>query len=112
MNNYIPDRWVMVKFTSPDMTTYKILAGWSGSYIHGQSWKLNSGCTKVEVDGDYYIFHGYSGSTYQCHKNAYGYNSIMLQVKSSFEKELEESDKVKMEILDEETNFMEIDYGD
>jgi len=112
MNNYVPDRWVMLKITSPEMTTYKILAGWSGSYLHGQSWKLNSGCHKVEEDGDYFLFSGYSGSIYQCHKKAYGMNVTTAQILASFKSQVADNPNVTIEMLPEETNFMEIDYGD
>ena len=67
---YTPDNWVIVKIAHPDEVIYKILGGWSGGYLDGDSWRLNSGITKVEEDGDYFIFHGYSGSAYQCHKDA------------------------------------------
>ena len=78
--NYRPDRWVMLKISNDKETIYKILAGWSGGYLDGDSWKLNSGCTSVEEDGDYYVFSGYSGSTYTCHKNGYGLTGMTSQV--------------------------------
>jgi hypothetical protein len=74
-----PDSWVIVKIVSGDNkdTTYKVLAGWSGGYLQGDSWKLNSGITSVEEDGDYYLFHGYSRSIYRCHKTAEGMSGMM-----------------------------------
>lgn len=73
---YTPDKWIILKIKYKTETLYKVLAGWSGSYLEGQSWKLNSGINKISMDGDYYLFEGYSGSTYKCHKNAYGTNMI------------------------------------
>ena len=110
MSNYKPDKWVMIKFISEGQATYKVLAGWGGSYTHGQSWKLNSGVTKVEEDGDYYLFSGYSGSVYKCHKKGYGWTSYMMQVFNSFEEQVDTNDNVRMELLPEETNFMELHY--
>jgi hypothetical protein len=67
-----PDNWVIIKVIKDDETFYKILAGWSGSYLHGDSWRMNSGVAKVEDNGDSYLFHGYSGSIYKCNKESYG----------------------------------------
>ena len=112
MSNYTPDKWVMLKFTTSGQPTYKILAGWGGSYLHGQSWKLNSGCTEVKEDGDYYIFSGYSGSEYRCHKRAYGMTGYTAQIYSGFQKQIAESAGARMELMPEDTNFMEIPYGE
>lgn len=112
MSEYNPDRWVMIKFVSEGQTTYKVLAGWGGSYLHGASWKLNSGVTKVEIDGDYYMFSGYSGSVYRCHKNSYGTIGITAQIYNGFQEKVDASDNVSMEMLPEETNWMELNYGE
>ena len=71
---------------------------------------MNSGCTSIEEDGDYFLFSGYSGSVYKCHKKAYGMTGYTMQVYSGFEKQIAESAGSTMEIMPEETNFMEIDY--
>jgi len=71
MSEYNPDSWVIIKITVPDQKTiYKVLGGWSGGYLDGDSWQLNSGIAKVEKNGDYFDFHGYSGSVYKCHKDS------------------------------------------
>lgn len=70
MNEYNPDSWVIVKISQPDLpAVYKVLAGWSGGYLDGDSWRMNSGIVKVEKNGDYFDFTGDSGSVYKCHKN-------------------------------------------
>ena len=66
-----PNNWVVLKFTGGE-EHYRVLAGWNGAYLYGSHWRLNSGITKVEEDGDYYLFHGHSGSIYHCHKDSYG----------------------------------------
>ena len=72
MSEYLPDNWVVLKIMQPDQDTlYKVLGGWSGGYLDGDSWRLNSGVTKVKEDGDYYEFYGESGSCYRCHKEQY-----------------------------------------
>ena len=111
MSEYTPDRWVMLKICSKGNTTYKVLAGWGGSYLHGQSWKLNSGVTKVEEDGQCYLFHGYSGSVYRCHKNSYGLTSFTTGILASFQKDVATTEGVSLDMLPEETNFLEIHYA-
>lgn len=111
MSEYTPDRWVMLKIVHSGHTTYKILAGWGGSFTYGASWKLNSGCTKVEEVEDYYAFSGYSGSVYFCRKTAYGLTGYTAQVLEGFLKDAEEI-PAQIEMMPEETNWMEIDYGE
>lgn len=65
-----PDNWVILKVILEDETFYKVLAGWSGGYLDGDSWRMNSGIDRVEEDGDYYSFIGASGSVYKCHKQS------------------------------------------
>ena len=65
-----PDNWVIIKVTLEDETFYKVLVGWSGGYLDGDSWRMNSGIDKVVEDGDYYSFIGASGSEYKCHKES------------------------------------------
>ena len=71
MTTYTPDCWTVVFLNGPD-PHYRVLAGWSGGYLHGDSWKLNSGITRVEEDGEYLLFYGLSGSVYHCHRHGYG----------------------------------------
>ena len=67
-----PNNWVVLEIRiNPNETIYKILAGWSGGYLDGDSWKVNSGIVSVYKDEDYYIFVGESGSEYKCHKDRY-----------------------------------------
>ncbi len=64
-----PERWVILKLPN---NYYKVYGTWSGSYLNGDRWKLNSGIKKVEQDEDYYYFVGFSGSCYKCYKKGYG----------------------------------------
>ena len=82
---YNPDNWAVVKVEESEFgdSFYKIVAGWNGGYVGGDSWKLNSGVTEVTQDERYYYFHGASGSVYQCHKIAEGISSSMNPILSS-----------------------------
>ena len=64
-----PDNWVILKINS-EVPFYKLLAGWSGGYTTGDSWRMNSGIVSVAEDEEYYYFKGNSGSSYACHKEA------------------------------------------
>jgi len=64
-----PQRWVVLKLPNKH---YKVFATWGGGYLSGDSWRLNSGISKVEQDKDFYYFYGFSGSCYRCHKKGYG----------------------------------------
>ena len=71
-----PDNWVVLEILGSDDTgaatfTYKVLAGWSGGYLHGDNWKLNSGIVKVRELADAWVFIGNSGSEYICDKEQY-----------------------------------------
>ena len=63
---YHPDKWLVLKFITPDETFYKLFACWAGGYTHGDSWKLNSGITSVVAKGNTIEFLGNSGSIYSC----------------------------------------------
>jgi len=106
---YTPHRWVMLHLGTDTQSSYKILAGWYGGYLDGDSWKLNSGCTKVESAGDYLMFTGYSGSIYRCHKEAYGLSSYTSQILEGFRERIKDNDAFIV-MLPKETNFMELKY--
>jgi hypothetical protein len=81
-------------------------------HLYGQSWKLNSGVTKIVEDGQCYLFEGYSGSVYRCHKNAYGTVNITAGMLASWKKEFEDAGRPDdLMVMPEQTNFMEIDYA-
>ena len=68
MSEYTPHSWVVLKITSSEETLYKVLGGWSGGYLDGDSWRMNSGITGVEKQAYLYGFYGSSGSVYWCHQ--------------------------------------------
>jgi len=70
-DDYTPANWVILRIAGDD-PHYRVLGGWSGSYLTGDSWRLNSGIVKSEFDGDYWRFWGASGSCYKCYADNYG----------------------------------------
>lgn len=80
MSEYHPDNWVIVKFESTDATFYKVLAGWHGGFAYGDSWRMNSGISKVEENDGVYSFFGSSGSVYVCHKNSERFSMMTSEI--------------------------------
>lgn len=73
MNEYNPDKWVIIKINGAE-NLYKVAGFWSGGYLDGDSYRINSGIEKIKEIDDAYEFYGYSGSKYICKKGAYGTN--------------------------------------
>jgi hypothetical protein len=110
MSDYRPDKWVVVKITGNEYPTYyKVFACWYGGWAGSDSWKLNSGITKVTYKEKLFYFEGSSGSVYECHADNYGYNMYGGGVLHDM---IEKSAKhgVAIEIMPEETIFTEIEY--
>lgn len=94
---YAPDCWVILKINNENGILHKVLAGWVGSYVGSDSWQLNSGITKIEYKGDFYLFHGYSGSVYKCRKTGYRLTGLTASILAGWKKEYPN----KFELLDE-----------
>jgi hypothetical protein len=112
MSDYIPDRWVIVKisgYKDRSKPVYKVFASWYGGWAGSDSWKLNSGITKATLEGFVYSFEGSSGSVYECHKDIYGTNMYGMSVLSNMIDKAAENG-ITIEILPEETNFLELNY--
>ena len=69
---YYPDayRFIEIKQPEDDTSIIKLYASWRGGYLHGDSWRINSGILRIEEQGDEAFVHGYSGSVY-CIKKDY-----------------------------------------
>ena len=105
MSNYTPDNWVVIKMDG-DEPHYRVLAGWSGGYLDGNSWKVNSGIVRVEIDGDYYRFYGLSGSCYSCHKESYTLRMNNAHIWTR----LQTLHSYKVEMMPETTDWSNMDW--
>lgn len=101
MTEYRPDKFVVLRIEYPEETLYKVFGTWSGGYTTGDSWRMNSGISKVEVKGVEILFHGYSGSVYHCHEDSYGTSAWTHGVLQH----LVEGAKVPVQVLDGSTNW-------
>jgi hypothetical protein len=110
MSEYFPDKWVVVRITADKHPPiHKVFACWYGGWAGSDSWKLNSGITRVFEEGQCFMFEGSSGSTYACHKASYGTNmyghGVLQNMIATTAK-----NGITIEILPEETNWLEINY--
>lgn len=103
MTTYTPDRWVVVKIPTDDGPVHKVFGSWAGGYLDGDSWKLNSGVRTVEADGELLLFHGFSGSVYRVHRDAYGATAWAGGVLINM---IKDSD---IEVLEEDSDWMHLE---
>jgi len=106
MSEYTPDNWVVLKITVDGTTLYKVLAGWSGGYLNGDAWRMNSGITRVEDHETYYSFYGSSGSVYKVWKDGY---RLRMNNAGVYNK-LKENFGDAVELMPEDTDWMSLDY--
>ena len=110
MSDYSPDNWVVLKIKEGklDRGFYKVLAGWSGGYLDGDYWRMNSGITEVTEDGDYYEFYGQTGSRYRCHKKGYRLTMANCGVYNTLKEN--EAFEGQVTLMPEDTNWMEVEW--
>lgn len=84
MSTYHPNKWSLIKVETDTGPVYKVFGCWSGGYLSGDSWQMNSGIVSITKVGESYEFKGYSGSVYVCHEEMYGFNVFGHGVLQSF----------------------------
>ena len=69
-----PDAWVIIEVKTPAGQFQKILSGWSGSYLYGDSWRMSSPVKKlnIKVNQDFFTVDTESGSFYTLWKSRQG----------------------------------------
>jgi len=86
MSEYTPDVWVIVEVNSKE-PHHRVLAGWYGGFAGADSWKMNSGISRIVELGDCYEVHGFSGSIYYCGKRSERTNRYTQVIFESFAKD-------------------------
>ena len=107
---YNPNYWQVVKITSPEgKVFYKVYATWTGGWTTSDSWKMNSGITRVTKVDDMIEFHGYSGSVYKCINVEHLYRTTAY-THGVLESMMKKAELVgaKIEVLPFNTNFEEL----
>jgi len=61
-----PDAWVIIEVNHNGEQFQKILSGWSGSYLYGDSWRMSSPIKKldIKINSKWITAVTESGSTY------------------------------------------------
>lgn len=99
MSDYYPDKFLLVEIEYPDETIMRVFGTWSGGYLSGDTWRMNSGVNTVKTEGDMILFEGYTtGSIYHCHPESYGCTAYGSGVLNS----MVEKAEVPVRILSEE----------
>ena len=102
----MPDKWLICKLDGEN-TEYRVLGSWSGGYLNGDSWRLNSGITSVVETGDYLEFAGTSGSVYRCHKDMYGAHALGHKVLQRVVKTSEN----EVNVMPEDTDWLAVEWS-
>jgi len=115
MSEYYPDSWVVLKLKADKDADpiYKVLAGWSGGYLDGDSWRMNSGISSVTISSvtendDYLEFWGYSGSCYVCRKGAYRLTMANAGVYNKLKKH--EQFEGQVILMPEDTDWLNVEW--
>jgi hypothetical protein len=107
---YTPNYWQVVRITSTEgKVLYKVFATWTGGYVEGDSWQMNSGIEEIAYKDDYVLFTGYSGSIYKCLNKEHVYRTTAYTY-SVLESMIKKADLIgaKIEVVPFDTNFLEL----
>jgi hypothetical protein len=100
MSEYTPDRWTIVRITSPDNPQIdKVVGSWFGGYGGSDSWHMNSGIERIEEHDKHYNIHGYSGSVYKCYKGSEGWSAYTNMILNNMATQLEEGGLGMMRVI-------------
>ena len=90
-----PDAWVIIEVNHEGEQFQKILSGWSGSYLYGDSWRMSSRIKKLDIklEEEFYTVETDSGSVYNLWKQYQGLRmsnaSIYNELKERFGDQVE-----------------------
>jgi hypothetical protein len=107
---YVPDNWVVLKIKEGklDRGFYKVLGGWSGGYLDGDSWRMNSGIARVEEKPHHWEFYGNSGSVYKCGRKSYGLRMNNAGIYNQLKER--EAFEGQITLMPEDTDWREIEW--
>ena|SRR6056300_529180 len=93
-----PDSWVIIEVNHEGKQFQKILSGWSGSYLYGDSWRLSSKIKEmnIDIDSDKIVVYTESGSWYNLYKSYQG----LRMSNAGIYNELKENYGDKVEIVE------------
>lgn len=59
-----PDSWVLLEVNHEGEQFQKILSGWGGSYLYGDSWRISSHVKQIDIASEVIKVYTESGSCY------------------------------------------------
>ena len=81
---YTPDKWLIIE-VGGQSPHHRVFGSWSGGYLYGDSWRMNSGINGIHREDKTIVFTGYSGSEYAVHEEMYGASAYNWSVAKSYE---------------------------
>ncbi len=92
------DAWVIIEIKDNDTVYSKVLSGWSGSYLYGDSWRMSSRIQEIniQVNQDFYTVTTEISSTYRLYKSRQG----LRMSNAGIYNELKEKFADKIEIVE------------
>lgn len=85
-----PDSWIIIEVNHKGEQFQKIIAGWSGGYLYGNSWRMSSPIKEmnIDIDSDKIVVYTETGSCYNLYKPYQGLRmsnaGIYNQLKEKF----------------------------
>lgn len=102
---YTPDKWIVLEVVGTYEPLHKVFGTWSGGYLSGDSWRLNSGIESCELKNGRLHFHGSSGSIYSCHPEMFGIAGL-----SNYGAIQRGIDEGQLKIIPEDTDWVNFKY--
>lgn len=96
---YVPDSWRVILVNNTDV---KIFASWSGSFLSGDAYRINSGTESIVEKECHYLIYGFSGSIYKLNKSAGHMNAYCQSVLN----QILENDLIKEISIQEAIEFL------
>lgn len=93
-----PDRWVVLEIDTGEETVKRILSGWLGGYLDGDSWRYSSRIVEESSNNTHYTFTTNSGSVYHCRCSAEGLTSSTSSVYNNIIREYDDH-KINVKML-------------
>jgi hypothetical protein len=97
MNEYTPDKWVIMLIVTPELTIRKVLASWYGGFAGADEWKASSGITETIENEGHYLFHNESGSIYKCFKDGQGMSAYTAGLFEDWTKDIPEGTSITID---------------
>ena len=91
-----PDSWVLLEVNHEGEQLQKILAGWSGSYLYGDSWRMSSPIAEldIKVNSKWITAVTVSGSTYNLSKPHQGLRMSIAGIYNQLKEKYGDSVKI------------------